>query len=177
MNKFLIFILLVIFYGCGKPKTVLICGDHACINKTEAKQYFEDNLSIEVKIIDKKKKDKIDLVQLNLNENLKNNKQIIIYQKDKTRQQIKILTDEEVKKIKNQISLKKKKKKSVKNNVSNKKKIVLKNKNIETKKNYDKDIVDICTILIKCNIEEISKYLLKDGKKRNFPNINIQEKL
>ena len=62
-------------------------------------------------------------------------------------------------------------------NVSNKKKIVLKNKNIETKKNYDKDIVDICTILIKCNIEEISKYLLKDGKKRNFPNINIQEKL
>ena len=37
-------------------KLFLICGDHVCINKDEADQYFEENLSIEVKIIDKKKK-------------------------------------------------------------------------------------------------------------------------
>ena len=51
--KRLIF-LLVIFtiYGCSKPKTVLICGDHVCINKAEANQYFEDNLTLEVRIID-----------------------------------------------------------------------------------------------------------------------------
>ena len=42
--------------NCSKPKTVLVCGDHICINKSEANQYFEENLSIEVKIIDKKKK-------------------------------------------------------------------------------------------------------------------------
>ena len=41
--------------NCTKPKTVLICGDHVCINKTEAEQYFEENLSIEVKILNKKK--------------------------------------------------------------------------------------------------------------------------
>ena len=27
--------------SCSKNKTVLICGDHICVNKTEAKQYFE----------------------------------------------------------------------------------------------------------------------------------------
>ena len=32
----------------------MICGDHICINKAEANQYFEDNLSIEVKIVEKK---------------------------------------------------------------------------------------------------------------------------
>ena len=43
-------------YACNKAKTVLICGDHVCINKAEAEQYFEDNLTLEVKIIDKKAK-------------------------------------------------------------------------------------------------------------------------
>ena len=36
-----------IFFFCNwlfKPKTVFICGDHICVNKTEAKQYFEENL-------------------------------------------------------------------------------------------------------------------------------------
>ena len=44
----------------------MICGDHVCVNKTEAKQYFEENLSLEVKIIDTQNKNEIDLVQLNL---------------------------------------------------------------------------------------------------------------
>ena len=44
------------FTNCSKPKTVLICGDHVCINKAEANQYFEENLTIEVKIVDKKVK-------------------------------------------------------------------------------------------------------------------------
>ena len=52
------FILLIILFsllgGCSKPRTVLICGDHICINKAEAEKYFEENLSIEVKIIEKK---------------------------------------------------------------------------------------------------------------------------
>ena len=66
-NLFLI-IFLLFLYACSKPKTVFICGDHKCINKAEAEQYFKENLSIEVKIMDKKKKDNIDLVELNLNE-------------------------------------------------------------------------------------------------------------
>ena len=53
MKHILIF-LIFFLSNCSKPKTVLICGDHVCVNKAEAEQYFEENLSIEVKIINKK---------------------------------------------------------------------------------------------------------------------------
>ena len=70
MRITLILLLFLIFSSCNKPRTVLICGDHICINKTEAEQYFEENLTIEVRIIDEKTKDNVDLVELNLQENL-----------------------------------------------------------------------------------------------------------
>ena len=69
MKKIFFLFLIIILSSCSKPKTVLICGDHVCINKTEAKSYFEENLSLEVRIINNKKKDNIDLVELNLNTN------------------------------------------------------------------------------------------------------------
>ena len=37
-----------------KTTSRIICGDHICVNKSEAEQYFEDNLSIEVQIVDNK---------------------------------------------------------------------------------------------------------------------------
>ena len=58
-----------LLHNCSKPKTVLICGDHVCINKSEAEQYFEENLSLEVKVVNKKSKDNINLVELNLKKN------------------------------------------------------------------------------------------------------------
>ena len=36
------------------------------------------------------------------------------------------------------------------------------------------DVVDVCTILKECSIDEISKYLLKEGKK-SFPDITIRQ--
>ena len=56
--KYVFISLLLLLNNCSKPKTVLICGDHICVNKAEAQQYFEENLTIEVKIIDRKKKEK-----------------------------------------------------------------------------------------------------------------------
>ena len=76
MKKLLLFLIILSIYGCNKPKTVLICGDHVCVNKAEAEQYFEENLSIEVKIIEKKKGDQINLVELNLKDNSKKNRKI-----------------------------------------------------------------------------------------------------
>ena len=61
MKFFFILLIFVLLQSCSKPKTVLICGDHICINKKEAEQYFEENLSIEVKVIDKKRKKKTSL--------------------------------------------------------------------------------------------------------------------
>ena len=82
--RYLILIFLF-FIGCTKPNTVFICGDHECINKTEAKQYFEENLTLIVKVIDKKKNERyFDLIDENLNtSNTKSNKMINIKQGNK----------------------------------------------------------------------------------------------
>ena len=61
----------IMLFSCSKPKSVFICGDHECINRDEAQQYFEDNLTLEVKIIDKKRPKEKDLVKINLNSNYK----------------------------------------------------------------------------------------------------------
>ena len=37
------------------------------------------------------------------------------------------------------------------------------------------NIVDVCTIVDKCSIEEISKYLIKEGKNKKFPDITKRE--
>ena len=79
--KFLYLIMFIFLIGCSKSKTVLICGDHICINNKEAEQYFEENLSLEVKILDKEKKNKVDLVQLNLKRNTDNVRKVSIYKK------------------------------------------------------------------------------------------------
>ena len=48
----------------------------------------------------------------------------------------------------------------------------------ELRKNKDMSIIptDICSVLENCSIDEISKYLIKLGKKRDFPDITTREK-
>ena len=170
--KHLIIIFIIFFLtNCSKPKTVMICGDHICVNKAEAEQYFEENLTLEVRIIDKKAKTKIDLVELNLKENDEGNKKISILTKNKTDENLKTLSNEEIKNIKKKIKQKVINKKATKkivkknNNIENKKAIrsvkkerklyTLKNTTKKTNVNKNKDVFDVCSILDKCNIDEI----------------------
>ena len=193
--KFVFFIfLLFILHNCSKPKTVLICGDHVCINKSEAEQYFEENLSLEVKVIDKKSKNNINLVELNLKKNKVGEKKITLLNKKNTNEQLKKLTKEEKNKIKKSISKKREEKRLAKKNTTqakdkidlkvtaNDKKAKLFNKktyrNKIGNKNVNKNkiqVVDVCTILEKCSIEEISKFLLEQGKKKKFPDITTRQ--
>ena len=49
-------------------------------------------------------------------------------------------------------------------------------KNIKTNTNNKKiNVVDVCTILEKCSIVEISKYLIKIGRDKNFPDITLRQ--
>ena len=171
--------------NCSKPKTVLICGDHVCLNKAEANQYFEENLSIEVKIINKyKKSEDFDLVELNLKKSEIGDKKVNIFSKKDTNQTVKTLSKEEIKKIKEGLKKKKNKNKiarklskknkslKIKENANNN--IQNRTQNFKIKKNdvYKKaNIIDVCSVLEKCSIEEISKYLLEQGKKKGFPDI------
>jgi len=193
MKHILIFLILLLLSNCSKPKTVLICGDHVCVNKAEAEQYFEENLSIEVKIINQKNNEQIDLVELNLKNNKNKVKQIAISPKKDTSKNLKTLSNDEIKKIKKNIK-DKKQKKQIDNKISRKtvkreennvisKLIEKKDKNQEKNNSFVNktiinkkiNIVDVCTILEKCNIDEISKYLIKEGKKRDFPDITRRQ--
>ena len=192
MRFFLFISLLFFFSNCSKPKTVLICGDHVCINKTEAEQYFEENLSIEVKIIDKNVQKDLDLVELNLRESSNTNRSISLTSKKNTNKELKNLSIEEIIKIKQNIKNKKKSKQLSKKtteeekNLKKLKKLVKKNSktinskskhNISENASYKKndDVFDVCTILKKFSIVEISKYLLGEGKKKDFPDITTKQ--
>ena len=153
----------------------MICGDHVCINKDEAQQFFEENMSIEVKIVDSKEKKEINLVELNLMNNTEK-KNIIVSKKGKIERDIKILTNDEIEKKKLEINQKKIAKK-VSRKVNTKKTF---NKNIKKKEtiiNNEKsqEIFNICLYIENdCNIEEISKYLLKKGSDKDFPDITLR---
>ena len=192
--KFIILFCVILFLSsCSKPKTVLICGDHICINKAEAEQYFEENLSIEVKIVDNNKKDEIDLVELNLRKDSKGKRKVSVKKKITKQKSIKALSNKEIEQKKKNIKNKKKKtkiaKKIVKKKDINKEKIIIKERKIkknkikesnnkiiqETVNNKRQEIVDVCSILEKCSIDEISKYLLEQGVKKDFPDITLKE--
>jgi len=177
MKFFIILFFFFIFSGCNKTKTVMICGDHVCINKLEAKQYFEENLSIEVKILNQNTNKEVDLVQLNLNSSFENKRKISIKKKENTEKSIKTLSKNEIKDIKNKIAKKNKKNKTKKNKLSVKSENKLNNiskESVKVNKNIY-EVVDVCTIIEKCSIEEISKYLIDQGNERDYPDITIKE--
>ena len=186
MRIIFLIISILVLVSCSKPKTVLICGDHVCINKDEAEKYFEENLSIEVKIIEKKNKKTYDLVELNMQNNIKGEKKVSISKKINTEKKLKVLSKKEIREIKKDIKskknykktskMKKKTNKLEKVNLPNVKENEKKFKNIKTNTNNKKiNVVDVCTILEKCSIDEISKYLLDQGKKKDFPDLTIRQ--
>ena len=142
-----------------------------------------------IKKLNKKKKENINLVELNLKDNSDKNKQINIKEKNKTNEEVKILTKNQIKKIKKNINKKKKNKKLTKkiihkNTKKNNKFLKKNDKTLDNKKqikpqknpyNLNNKVVDICTIIEKCSIDEISKFLLKQGKKKGFPDITERQ--
>ena len=177
--KYLFFFIIVFIYACSKQQSILICGDHECINKTEAKQYFEENLTIEVQIISKEKKSSFDLVDLNLGEK---ERDIKVFKNNNNNKIVKKLSREEIKTKKSELR-KKKENSKLKTNKKKNIEIVKKNNNLKNdikkkvQKSYNKDVAsfDICTKLEKCDIDSITDYLIKVSKEKDFPNISLRE--
>lgn len=168
------FILLISFLliSCSKNQSILICGDHKCINKAEAKQYFEENLTLEIQIISKDKKTKYNLVDLNV----KGGNPNIQISESKNKKIFKKLSKKEVKEKK--AELKKKKKKSQEKIKLVKKEETLKKKkkiNTLSSNNSNDNSLDICIILEKCDIDSITKYLIKASYEKDYPNISLRE--
>ena len=166
MKFFLLFLFLFLF-SCSTPiggeKRVYICGDHACANKKEVKEYFDNNISVEVYTItsDKNSKENFDLVELNL-------------LKEKLESKEKIQISEKKKNIKKQIKERKKlaKLKMKKVEESQKSKEIVKKREITKKKKPTQfTIVRICKNLQECDIDQIAKIIMDIGRKKDYPDI------
>ena len=173
--RFFLFIVFLFLFSCSNKVTqVYICGDHPCVNKKERKEYFDNNISIEVFTItpDKKNKKKFTLVDLNLMKDTDNKN------KEKSKSFSSVKSKEDVKKI-----IKKRRKlaklKLKENKVKEGKKIdkisKIKSKNpFKGKKNESITFIRICKNLEECDINKISKIIMDIGKKKPFPDITVQ---
>ena len=171
MRLILLFIL-ILLNGCVKQKTILICGDHKCVNKAEAKQFFEENLTLEVQILTKDKKKSFDLVDLNIS----SEKPVINILENKNKKIVKKLSKKETKAIKKEIKKKKIQQLKKKNNLNINKTTNTEqsSKPVSTKK-YSDTSSDICLKLEKCDIDSITKYLIKVSNEKDYPNISLKE--
>jgi hypothetical protein len=173
--RFFLFIVFLFLFSCSNKITqVYICGDHPCVNKKERKEYFDNNISIEVFTItpDKKNKKKFTLVDLNLMKDADNKN------KEKSKSLSSVKSKEDVKKI-----IKKRRKlaklKLKENKVKEGKKIdkisKIKSKNpFKGKKNESITFIRICKNLEECDIDKISKIIMDMGRKNPFPDITVQ---
>ena len=66
----LLFLVSCVGFNSEKTKKIYICGNHECKNKKEIREYFENNISIEVYTVtaSKKQSQDVDLVQLNISD-------------------------------------------------------------------------------------------------------------
>ena len=180
MKLIISIIFLIFIQSCSKPKSVMICGDHKCINKEEAKLYFEENLTIEVQIIDSRKDEILNLIELNLKDNVAE-KKIFLSKKNKFNKEIKDLSQTEINNIKKEIKSRKKKKTISNTKTTSDKANVIYVKDTNKTSLLNTDIkqkintYDVCKKISKCNIEEIAKYLIKQGKNKKFPDITTKE--
>lgn len=166
------FFFLIISCASNKSQQVYICGDHPCVNKAEMKDYFKNNISIEVYTItsDKEKKENLDLAQLNLlKEDLEKNKKI-----NKS-----LSAKKEKKNIKKIIKERKKLAKlKVQKDDKIKKKVVKKAEKLQKPKNKiineKVTFVRLCKNLNECDIDQISKIIMEMGKEKPYPDLTTQ---
>jgi len=156
------FFLLFFLVSCAgfnseKTKKIYICGDHECKNKKEIRDYFENNISVEVYTVtsSKKKNKDIDLVQLNISDKEK-------------KEYVELNTKEE--NIKKKIE---KRKKIAKIDVKEEKKAKKTQKKRKKKKTSPVTLVRLCKNLEECDIDEVAKIILEMGQKKEFPDLTV----
>ncbi len=185
----------ILFVSCGKPQSILICGDRPCKNKQEANKYFNENLTLEIRIIDKKKEETFNLVNLNLNKDEVKDVRVFKKKDDKKINDIEKELKVSKKPINDEVTKKKESKKTAvntieKNTINNKKKdssFVKLNKDSNLKKKRKApnkkplktinavNTKNICLVLENCDIDQITKFLIEKGDKKDFPDINRSE--
>jgi len=190
--KYILFFLSLFLIGCGSSNKAYICGDHKCVNKKEAREYFEKNLNVEVEIKKKKNKNKnLDLAKLNTDVYLDENeeksrleaksklKKKNIEEKEKLAKETDIFySEEELKTIEEKVASKEDAIKKEKEDAIKKEKEIKKlnkqNKQKSIKVSNVDPSEDFCKTMNNCDIEKISKHIMTVGKSKKYPNLSIK---
>ena len=148
-----VYLLIIFFFiiNCSTPtggqKRVYICGDHTCANNKEVKDYFNNNISIEVYTITSDKKNNKNKIQIS-------DKEEILKEQIKERKKLAKL----------------KMRKIEESNKTKVKQLDNKKKTIKKKRNLDQfTVVRICKNLQECDIDKISKIIMDIGRKKEYP--------
>ena len=165
--RLLILSFFFLLLGCNtyfKTEKIYICGDHPCKSTKEAKEYFDNNISIEIYTIetDKAKSENFDLVELNLLENKLKSKEKIVVSDDK--KDLNRIIEERKKLAKLKI-------KKIDEPYKNKE-IIDNQKAKKEKKKSKISFIRICKETEECDIDKISKIIMDIGKEKDFPKIN-----
>ena len=139
--KFICIFFIIILTSCVGSKKIYVCGDRACIDKKEFKEYFAKNLVLEVKIKNPKRKTSIDLAKLNTgsSNNTKTSKPIFKTKKLNNKQKKTLLKLEKAK-LKKERKIKKNNDKIKIKEERKLKKVMKTKKTIDNNSVYDKSI-------------------------------------
>ena len=173
-----LFIILFILCCTTQENKIYICGDHPCKNKNEINDYFNNNISVEVYVVESKKKkiENANLVDLNLYKESKNkqNKKDLSFLKDRKSSNINTNQDNKYSKLKMKVLNKKVDKKEIQTDIrKNTEKTVSKpKKSFKFGSIKTTEIVHLCKNLDECDINVISKKINEMANKKSFPDIN-----
>ena len=149
----------MILVSCGTVKKTYMCGDEQCIDRKEFREYFANNLAVEILTKKNKKKSSIDLVKLNTSNSKSNNATIV------STKEINNLKKKEKKDIlkanKRRLKEKRKAKKIEERN------LLVKKKKIEKQKKNNEKGITLNKILTKNEVLDRNKSIKKPNK--NLP--------
>ena len=169
MKIIFLFIFLLLNSCTAKQSQIYICGDHPCVDKNEMRDYFKNNISIEVYTVtsEQEKKQSLDLVELNLlKEDLnKRNKINNSLSKKENQKKLKKILDERKKLTKLNVKEQEPKK-------TTPKKITELKKTSKPKKKSSVRFVRLCKNVEECDIDKISKIIMDMGREKPFPDIS-----
>ena len=175
MKYLFIIITFVLFYSCSNNRNVYWCGDHACVDAKEKKEYFKKNMVIEIQKSNKKRKKKLSQVEMikeksglnNVNSKKNNKEEKLLAKKIEIEEKRKL--KEEKKAIKRKL-IEERKRLKVEKKMAKKTKSKKKNQKntVKIKKTADKKFTNAPSSEFNALVQKI----LKKNKSKPYPDIN-----
>ena len=173
MKKYIFLFCLFALISCAsEDKYVYWCGDHPCKNKKERKNYFEENMTVELRKVSKSKNN-VDATELEKiiekarkkeKKNTKQNKKILKQTQVNDKQKLK--EEKRLQKIADKEA--KKRIKEEEKRIKKEKKLAKKNKNKKIEKKIEKNTLSINV----SDIQKIADSIAEKNKNKPYPQIN-----